>query len=68
MDGRAGARPAELSLRILCGYLGGVEDGLEWVWRLLVGNPAMTIGDFKAFVGHAVPGTIAVWPDGRDVG
>jgi len=49
----------------LSGYLGRVEDGREWVQRLLEVNPAMTIAGFKRFGGrHQVPETIAVWVEG----
>jgi TolB-like protein len=49
----------------VCGYLGRVEEGREWVRRLLEANPAMTIAGFKAFsASHHAPGTTAVWVEG----
>jgi TolB-like protein/Tfp pilus assembly protein PilF len=49
----------------LCGYLGRVEEGREWVRRLLEANPAMTVAGFEAYsVSHHVPGTTAVWLEG----
>jgi len=62
---RPGYHPA-IRLRVaLCGYLGRVDEGREWVRRLLEVNPAMTIAGFKAFVElHHLPGTTAVWVEG----
>jgi adenylate cyclase len=49
----------------LCGYLGRVDEGPDWIRRLLKANPAMTIAGFKTFAAKfMVPGTIAIWEEG----
>jgi tetratricopeptide (TPR) repeat protein len=49
----------------LCGYLNRIEEGREWVGRLLEANPAMTIAGFENLAAiHHAPGTTAVWVEG----
>jgi len=49
----------------LCGYLGPIEEGREWVRRLLEANPAHTIAWWRAFGAKFLsPGTMAVWVEG----
>ena len=49
----------------LCGYLGRVDEGREWIRRLLEANPAMTIAGFEAFgAKFLVPDASAVWVEG----
>ena len=62
---RPGHHPAIRGKVALCGYLGRVEEGREWIRRLLEANPAMTLAGFKAYGATVmVPGTIAVWEEG----
>ena len=49
----------------LCGYLGRVDEGREWIRRLLEANPAMTIAGFEAYgAKFLVPEASAVWVEG----
>jgi hypothetical protein len=49
----------------LCGHLGRVEEGLEWLANLRRLHPALTIAEFNAFRSRAfLPEVRAIYSEG----